>query len=38
MTVEEFDSFGTVNKTLLQFLDGYDDLVSMIRKYMVIIK
>ncbi|SNR97611.1 transaldolase [Anaerovirgula multivorans] len=38
MTVEEFDSFGAVNKTLLQFLGGYDDLVSMIRKYMVIVK
>lgn len=38
MTVEEFDTFGAVNKTLQQFLGGYDDLVAMIRKYMVIIK
>lgn len=38
MTVEEFDSFGALNKTLLQFLGGYDELVSMIRKYMVVIK
>lgn len=38
MTVEEFDSFGAVNKTLKQFLEGYDKLVAMIREYMVIIK
>lgn len=38
MLVEEFDSFGAVNKTLLQFLNGYDELIGMIRKYMVVIK
>lgn len=38
MSVEEFDGFGAVNKTLKQFLEGYDLLVAMIREYMVIIK
>lgn len=38
LAVEEFDSFGAVNKTLKQFLEGYDSLVAMIREYMVIIK
>ncbi|MDW7671819.1 MAG: transaldolase, partial [Bacillota bacterium] len=38
MTVEEFDGFGAVNKTLKQFLEGYDTLVAMIREYMVVIK
>lgn len=38
MTEEEFDSFGAVNKTLKQFLEGYDKLVAMIREYMVIIQ
>ena len=37
MAVEEFDGFGAVNKTLKQFLEGYDTLVAMIREYMVII-
>ena len=35
MSVEEFDSYGPVNKTLDQFLAGYDDLVKIIRKFMV---
>ncbi|MFU8770594.1 MAG: transaldolase family protein [Desulfotignum sp.] len=38
MAVEEFDGFGAVNKTLKQFLEGYDTLVAMIREYMVVIK
>jgi transaldolase len=38
MHVEDFDHFGAVNKTLLQFLQGYDELVAMIREYMVIIR
>ncbi|SMP41881.1 transaldolase family protein [Anoxynatronum buryatiense] len=38
MTEEDFDSFGAVNTTLKQFLEGYDDLVRMIREYMVIIR
>lgn len=35
MSVEEFDSFGPVNKTLDQFCNGYDDLVKIIRKFMI---
>jgi transaldolase len=35
MTAEEFDTFGPVSKTLLQFLKGYDDLVAVIRSYMI---
>lgn len=35
MTVEEFDTFGPVNKTLDQFAGGYDDLVKIIRKFMI---
>ena len=35
MSVEEFDTFGPVNKTLDQFAAGYDDLVKIIRKFMI---
>ena len=35
MSVEEFDTFGPVNKTLDQFAAGYDDLVRIIRKFMI---
>jgi transaldolase len=35
MSVEEFDSYGPVNKTLDQFASGYDDLVRIIRKFMI---
>lgn len=35
MSIEEFDSFGPVNKTLDQFANGYDDLVKIIRKFMI---
>ncbi|MCH4889816.1 transaldolase [Acidaminobacter sp. JC074] len=38
MTVEEFDTYGAVTKTLKQFLAGYDSLIEMIRDRMVIIK
>jgi len=38
MQPDEFDSFGAVNKTLRQFLAGYDELVNMIRDYMVVVK
>lgn len=38
MTEEQFDTYGALNRTLLQFLNGYDDLVKRIRDYMVIIK
>ncbi|MDO4552462.1 MAG: transaldolase family protein, partial [Bacillota bacterium] len=33
MTVEEFDGFGPVNKTLEQFAQGYDDLVRIVRSF-----
>lgn len=35
MAVEEFDSYGAVNVTLEQFADGYDNLVKIIRKFMI---
>ncbi|HML38606.1 MAG TPA: transaldolase family protein [Bacillota bacterium] len=35
MSVEEFDTYGPVNKTLDQFANGYDDLVKIIRKFMI---
>ncbi|MCG8481960.1 MAG: transaldolase family protein, partial [Clostridia bacterium] len=35
MAIEEFDTFGAVNKTLEQFAQGYDDLVKIIRKFMI---
>jgi transaldolase len=38
MTVEEFDSYGAVVKTLTQFSKGYDELVEIIRKFMLVVK
>ncbi len=35
MTVEEFETFGAAGIALLQFLGGYDELVSMIRAIMI---
>jgi transaldolase len=35
MKPEEFDGFGATKKTLMQFLNGYDSMVGIIRKYMV---
>jgi transaldolase len=35
MTVAEFDSYGPVNITLDQFAGGYDNLVKIIRKFMI---
>ncbi|MDR1797274.1 MAG: transaldolase family protein [Clostridiales Family XIII bacterium] len=35
MDVEEFDTYGPVNVTLEQFANGYDDLVKIIRKFMI---
>jgi len=35
MDVEEFDTFGPVNITLSQFLKGYDELIIIIRRFMV---
>lgn len=38
MTVEQFDTYGAVNKTLLSFLSGYDDLIKIIREIMIIVR
>jgi len=35
MSIAEFDVYGPVNKTLDQFAGGYDDLVKIIRKFMI---
>jgi transaldolase len=35
MDIEEFDSYGPVNITMDQFLGGYDELVKIIRKFMI---
>ncbi len=35
MDVTEFDTYGPVNKTLEQFAAGYDDLVKILRKFMI---
>jgi transaldolase len=38
MAPEEFDSFGAVSKTLLQFSKGYDELIAIIRSCMIKVK
>lgn len=38
MTIDEFDTYGAVSKTLLQFLAGYDELLTMIRGIMITVK
>ncbi len=38
MTIEEFDAFGPTRKTLQQFLEGYDELIAMIREIMIAVK
>jgi len=35
MTVEDFDQYGAVIDTLTQFYQGYDELVQIIRKYIL---
>lgn len=35
MDIKEFDTYGPVNKTLEQFAAGYDDLVKIVRKFMI---
>ena len=35
MEIEDFDIYGAVNVTLEQFAGGYDDLVKIIRKFMI---
>lgn len=36
LRVEDFDNYGATQRTLRQFLGGYDDLVKMIRDRMVL--
>jgi transaldolase len=35
MDTEEFNDYGAVNVTLEQFLNGYDDLVKIVRKFFI---
>ena len=35
MEIKDFDTYGAVNVTLEQFAGGYDDLVKIIRKFMI---
>ncbi len=35
MTIDEFDSYGPTRKTLRQFISSYEDLVRVIRDFMV---
>lgn len=35
LTIEEFDYYGATLKTLQQFSEGYDDLVRIIRKFII---
>jgi len=35
MTVEEFDGFGATARTLRQFIGSYQDLVAVIRDFML---
>lgn len=35
MPVADFDGYGPVNRTLLQFAEGYDELVRIIRSFML---
>ena len=38
MTEEEFEHYGATVKTLMQFSQGYDQLIAIIRKCMLVIK
>lgn len=35
MTIDQFNNYGATQRTLRQFLEGYDDLVAVIRDFMV---
>ncbi len=35
MEIKDFDTYGAVNVTMEQFAGGYDDLVKIIRKFMI---
>lgn len=38
LTVDEFDTYGATCRTLLQFLGGYDELIGIIRKIMIVVR
>lgn len=38
MKAEEFETFGATSRTLLQFLGGYDELISIIRGIMITVR
>jgi len=38
MTPDEFETYGATSRTMLQFLGGYDELVTMIRGVMITVK
>ena len=35
MSIDEFDEYGATRRTLRQFLTGYDDLLSVVRNYLL---
>lgn len=35
LTIDEFDHYGATLRTLQQFSEGYDDLIKIIRKYII---
>ncbi len=35
LTIDEFDNYGATLRTLKQFSEGYDDLIKIIRKFMI---
>jgi transaldolase len=38
LTPAEFETYGATCRTLLQFLGGYDELIGIIRKIMIVVK
>jgi transaldolase len=38
LTLEEFETYGATCRTLLQFLGGYDELIGIIRKVMIVVR
>lgn len=38
LSIAKFDTFGATCRTLLQFLDGYEQLVNLIRSHMIVVK
>jgi transaldolase len=38
LTPEEFETYGATCRTLLQFLGGYDELIGIIRKVMIVVR